>query len=207
MTPFALLLLVAVTPQDGVPGPVRAAVEKALALPGRIEVLGLSERLPAQCRLQRAEVGKPIEGSGRVAVKLLGEQGGRACAGWGWAEVRVLGQVLVTTRAVRAGEPLAAAVTLSEREVRQGRHPLSDATGMIATRTLAAGIVVEGEHVQVATGRPGGNVKVMVRSGDLVIEASGRSVACGRERACAVLASGRQVEGRFAEDRLWVVIP
>jgi hypothetical protein len=207
MTSLALLVLAGLASSHGVPGPVVAAVEQALGLPGRVEVASFDARLPVQCRLQRAEVGKPILGSGRVAVRLTGEQGGHACAGWAWAEVRVLGQVLVTTRALRAGEPVADAVTTSEREVRQGRRPLTDATGMIATRALPAGAIVEGEHAQVATGRPGADVKVMVKSGDLVIEAKGRSVACGRGRACAVLPSGRQVEGRFAGESLWVELP
>jgi len=50
-------------------------------------------------------------------------------------------------------------------------------------------------------------VKVLVRNGALAIETVGRLVACGAGRACAVLASGKHVEGQLADGRLIVEVP
>jgi hypothetical protein len=53
----------------------------------------------------------------------------------------------------------------------------------------------------------GGAVRVVVRSGLVVLEQTGRFVPCGAGRACAVLPSGKHVEGRLEDGRVVVEVP
>jgi hypothetical protein len=46
-----------------------------------------------------------------------------------------------------------------------------------------------------------------MRAGALSVEQSGRAVPCPRGRACAVLPSGRRVEGRLEDGRILVELP
>ena len=48
---------------------------------------------------------------------------------------------------------------------------------------------------------------VIVMSGPLAIEVQGRAISCGAGRTCAVLPSGRHVEGHLEEGRLLVDVP
>ena len=54
---------------------------------------------------------------------------------------------------------------------------------------------------------PGALVAVRIRSGALTVEQSGRAVPCARGLACALLPSGRRVEGRLTDGRLLVELP
>jgi hypothetical protein len=184
--------------------PVRTATAEAAALPGaQADVLALEGALPARCGLTRAELPGPISSSGRVAVHLFGrEAGGRACDGWAWAQVRLRAPVLVTTRPVAEGDLLEGAVAMREREVLPGRPPLSTLPeGAAAARALAAGVAVDEALIRIGA-RPGEAVAVVLRAGALSVEQQGRAVACRRGRVCALLPSGRRVEGVWHEGRI-----
>ena len=56
--------------------------------------------------------------------------------------------VLVTTRAVRAGESLEGAAVDQDREVRPGRQPAANVTGAKAARPLTRGQLVENDHLE-----------------------------------------------------------
>jgi hypothetical protein len=193
-----------------VPAPVADALQAALVVPGgRLSVR--SYRAPGAqggdgCTVSEANVDKPIEGSGRYPVRVTG----RGCSGWAWAEVVVKADVLVTTRPLRPGDSLQSATTQVEREIRAGRQPLT-AAGDIgqarAARPLQRGQRVERSHVEAAGAAAGATVKVVIRAGDLYIAQSGRVVPCGRGRTCAVMPSGKHVEGALVDGQLMVEAP
>ncbi len=193
----------------GVPQPVVAAVAAAVAFPGaRAEVLELTGRLPARCALDRAEAPRPVTTSGQVALHLFGgdETGGR-CESWIWARVRVSAPSLVTTRAVREGAPLEGSVMAVEREIVPGRPPVAELPeGAVADRALAAGAPLD-ETLFRTGARPGQAVAVVLRVGALVVEQRGQAVACRRGRACALLPTGRRVEGAWHDGRIEMETP
>ena len=207
MTRAAILvvLLLAGAARAGVPAPVQAAVDAALAVRGaRAEVLEVRGELPAGCVLSRAEVPRAVQASSQAAVHLVGETAeGRPCDAWAWARVRLVAPVLVTTRAVAPGEAVAAAaVAREDREVLPGRAPLRELPdGAVADRALPPGIAVEMSALRVGP-RPGESVMVVARAGALTVESTARAVPCRRGRACAVLPSGRRVEGAWHGGRI-----
>jgi hypothetical protein len=178
------------------------------------------------------EVSHPIQGSGRAAVKFIAggpsavvggasavaankEKTGvtrqptprAACTGWLWADVRVMGPTPVARRAIRAGEPVApGAVRLEQREIRAGQAPAVLGPDVVADRLIAAGQVIEPSAVRAAGPRNGEALKVVLVSGGLQIEQLGHALACGRAQ-CAVLPSGKHVEGTLVEGRLMVTVP
>jgi hypothetical protein len=187
-----------------------AALTAALALPGaRVQLLAVDPSLPRGCEARAADATAPIAASGRAALRLTGAGAdGSRCDGWAWARFRVLSPGLSLVRDVADGEPLAPdALALAEREVRPGREPVAAVPpGATAARALRSGTVLEPQHVR-AGPRPGEPVTVVVRSGALEIEQHGRAVACARGRVCALLPSGRRVEGLLDGGRLVVESP
>jgi len=115
--------------------------------------------------------------------------------------------VPVARRAIRAGEGLADAVRTEEREIKPGHVPAIVSAASVAERALGAGQMIEAEAVRAPGPRAGEPVKVLVVSGPLVIEQIGRVVACGRGRTCAVLPSGKHLEGTLDNGRLRVELP
>jgi hypothetical protein len=186
-----------------------AALTAALALPGaRVELLGLDGAPPAGCAVESADVPRPVAASGRHAVRLAGATAaGARCDGWRWAEARVLAPALRTTRDLAAGERVDGAAEPVEREVRPGRAPLAALpAGATAARALRAGTILEDLHLRSGP-LPGAAVAVLVRAGALAVEQPGRAVPCGRGRACALLPSGKRVEGVLDGGRLVVELP
>jgi hypothetical protein len=186
------------------PAHVQAAVDSGLAVSGA-RVVPVSYDLPKgrPCDASSATLNRPIDGSGKFAVKLTG----KGCSAWAWLKVDVWAQVPVTTRLVREGERLDDAVTFVERQITAGRAPVSLTPESVASHPLARGQAVMPNDVKRTSGNAGEAVKVLVQSGALAVETSGRLVNCGRDRTCAVLASGKHVEGRLADGRLVVEIP
>jgi flagella basal body P-ring formation protein FlgA len=129
-----------------------------------------------------------------------------ACTGWLWADVRVMGPTPVARRAIRAGEPVSpGAVRLEDREIRAGQAPAVIGADVVADRLIAAGQVIEPSAVRAAGPRNGEALKVVLVSGGLQIEQLGHALACGRAQ-CAVLPSGKHVEGTLVEGRLMVTV-
>jgi flagella basal body P-ring formation protein FlgA len=193
----------------------RAAIEAALTVPAaRVEILGLDHQSadcqPAGVRAgspMKFEVPNPVDGSGRVAVKLSGVRAsGAECPLWLWAQVRIMAEVPVARRSLRAGEPLADAVTFEEREIHPGHSPATISAGCVADRFVGAGQVVESAAVRAPGLRTGEPVKVVLVSGALQAEQDGRAIPCGRGQ-CAVLPSGKHVQGTVVDGRLVVRLP
>jgi hypothetical protein len=198
-----LVLAPAARAATELPPEVQAAVDGSLAVAGaRVVPISYSATLPRNCRPTSAALPRPIDGSGRFAVQLDG--GG--CRAWAWLRVEVWAPVMVTTRAVREGEPLAEAVAAVERPVSAGNPPVALPPGAVAARSLPRGKAVGASDVRGSAGNAG-SIKIVVRSGPLAIETSGRLVACGRGRTCAVLPSGKHVEGQLVDGRLIVEVP
>jgi hypothetical protein len=185
-----------------------AAVESAVAAAAqgvRPEVLDWRPALASGCAARRYEALRQVRASGEVPVRIDGTDArGAACEGWGWARVRAWGPALVTARAVRSGEPLAPAVALGEAEISPGKPPVSTLPdGAVAARDLPAGARLQPGAVRGGP-PPGSPVTVLVRTGAITVARPGRAVPCPPGRACALLPSGRRVEGRL-EDGLVVV--
>lgn len=200
-----VLLVAAPAVAAELPEEVQRAVVGAVTVAGaRVVPLSYRPSLPRGCAVTKASVARPLETSGRVAVKLTGQ----GCTGWAWVRVELWAPVPVTTRAVREGERLAGAFATVEKEIGRGRSPVEVPEGAIAARGLNAGQIIEASHLRAAQAPAAGEtVKVVVHTGTLMVETTGRSVACGRGRACAVLPSGRHVEGRMVDGQLLVEVP
>jgi hypothetical protein len=187
-----------------VPGPVADALQDALSVPSaRLEVVGWKVSGGGRCNPDKASIERPIAGSGRYAVKLEGN----GCGAWGWATVRVTAAVFVTTRTLRAGDALDGAVRSIDQEIRTGRAPAQVNAGSKAARAMSSGQLVEASHVELSGPSAGSPIKVLVRAGSLTIEQHGRAVSCGRGRVCAILPSGKHVEGSFEGGVLLVGVP
>jgi len=211
MNPFftLALLLAAAAPTHSsgratLPTEVNEVLSRALSVPdGRIVPIGWEAHLPAGCLLRQATVSGAITASARLPVKLYGQN----CSGWGWVRFEVWAPAAQTIRPVRAGEPLQPAVVVEPREVRSGHTGIVPQPGAVAARDLPAGIVLEPAHVAGAALASGELVKIVVLRGSLVIETQGRAIACGTGRTCAVLPTGRHVEGHWQEGQLLVELP
>lgn len=204
---FLLILAVAApaaASEVTLPPHVQSAVDGAIAVGGaRVVPVSYAPSGRSTCAATAATIARPIDGSGKFAVKLTGA----GCTAWAWLKVDVWAQVPVTTRLVREGERLDDAVTFVDRQITAGRAPVTLTAESVASRPLARGQAVMPEHVRRTGGNPGETIKILVVSGALAVETQGRVVSCGRDRTCAVLASGKHVEGRLQEGRLLVGAP
>lgn len=188
---------------------VQEAAAAALAVPeATVKILGTTARVPDGCKVASAQLDRPLTSSGSLNVKLHGSTRRRgACDGWARVVVSVTAPVLVTTRIVRTGEALDAATTVEWREIHPGMRPAPTVMGGIAARTLMAGQVIDVNGVRAERTNVGGSVRVSVRAGGLTVEQTGRLVSCGGGRSCAVLPSGKHVEGVMENDKLVVLAP
>jgi hypothetical protein len=195
------LLLAAATPL--------AAVAGALSVPGaRVELHGVRTSSGAGCTAEAWETLRAVEASGAAPLRFSGRTAaGAPCQGYAWGRVQVLAPAAVTTRALREGEPLEGAVGTEERQVLPGRQVLASApAGASAARRLPAGAVLD--EAAIRTGpAPGAPVTVRLRLGALSVDQPGRALPCPRDRACALLPSGRRVEGRYQDGHLLVETP
>jgi hypothetical protein len=194
------------------PALVRQALARALSVDGARIDGAVEERAasrPSACRITEAEAPRAVDGSGRVAVKLIGRKpGGDHCEAWTWVRVRVVAPVAVSTRALHAGDPLSGgAIITEERELRSGHPPAQITPGSVAARAINSGQVLEANQVSAPTARLGETLTVLVVSGALTIEQSGRAVPCERGRTCAILPSGKRVQGDLVDGRLVVESP
>jgi hypothetical protein len=182
------------------PSAVSESLSRALAIPGA-RIVPLSWSAPEGCHIRSASVPRSIEGSGRVAVKYAGKN----CSGWGWVGLEVWSETAVTTRALRAGEAIAAGYSMVEQEVRPGRMPFVPPAGAVAIRSLPAGTALDSRDVSMSSVVAGDPVKIIVAAGTVAIETQGRRVPCARSRACAVLPTGKHVEGHMDDSGRLIV--
>lgn len=190
-------------------GLIEQGVQSAVTLPEATAGVQVSSvRLPSGCKVDEARLDRAVTASGNVTVKLRGKnRHGQACEGWARVDVTLTAPVMVTTRVVRSGEPLDAATTVEFRQIGWGAQPATPAAGVVAARTLLGGQVVDVSSVRQNRASPGQQVRVSVRLGSLQVEQMGRLVSCGAEQTCAVLPSGKRVEGQMEDDRLVVMVP
>jgi hypothetical protein len=198
---FSLILATAAQAEAQLPAEVQSAVDSSVAIAGaRVVVVEYTPSKGRPCDATSATIARPIDGSGKFAVKLSG----KGCTAWAWLTLDVWAAVPVTTRLVREGERLDDAVTFVDRKITSGRAPVTLSAESVASRPLPRGQAVMPNDVKRSSGNAGDTVKILVLSGALAVETQGRIVGCGRDRTCAVLASGKHVEGRLQGGRLVV---
>lgn len=179
------MTFLALTILTSVPAPLVEALQARAPEGTRVEVEAFSA---PPCPSPRYEP-QPLEGSGRVAVRLSG----RGCTTWGWATVRVLSTQAVVTRDVPPGASLDGAVRLEEREWRRGAPSAPALDGAVAARALRSGTWLR--DVDVRFGPPPGTpITVRVVVNTISVEQRGTIVSCGRA-VCATLPSGKRVTG------------
>jgi hypothetical protein len=181
---------------------VQRALSESTAI--RVEVVDARLALPEGCVARHITAVQPVERSGVVGLKASGEGPHGPCQGRGWARVRAFAPVWVVTEARRMGEGLGDAVAREEREVAGPVRPLASIpSGARARVNLSRGTVLEARHLRDGTPAPGEPVKVVVQVGAVRLEQPAVAVRCASE-ACARLANGAHVEGRFADGKLLV---
>jgi hypothetical protein len=185
--------------REFLPSAVSESLSRALAIPGA-RIVPLSWSAPQGCHVRSASVPRSIDGSGRVAVKIAGKN----CSGWGWIRLEVWSETAVTTRALRAGEAVETGYAMVEQEVRSGRMPFVPPAGAVAVRTLPAGTAIDARDVSKSSVVAGDPVKVII-AGTVAIETQGRRIPCVRSRACAVLPTGKHVEGQMDDNGRLIV--
>ena len=204
MVGFLLALLAvpdaAPAAQEILPREVSESLSHALAISGA-RIVPLAWSAPQGCHIRNASVSHPIDGSGRVAVKFAG----RNCSGWGWVRLEVWSETAITTRALRAGEAVETGYARVEQEVRSGRMPFVPPAGAVAVRNLPAGTALDPRDVSNSSVVAGDPVKIIVAAGAVAIATQGRRIPCSPSRACAVLASGKHVEGRMDDSGRLIV--
>ena len=189
--------------QELLPSAVSESLSHKLAIPGA-RIVPLAWSAPEGCHIRSASVPRTIEGSGRVAVKYAGKN----CSGWGWVRLEVWSETAVTTRALHAGEAVETGYAMVEQEVRPGRMPFVPPAGAVAIRSLPAGTALDPRDVSITSVVAGDPVKIIVAAGTVAIETQGRRVPCARSRACAVLSTGKHLEGHMDDGgRLIVEVP
>jgi hypothetical protein len=198
-----LLLAIALSSTPALDDLARAAVEAAFSMPGGHAEMLAVEGAPARCTATSAEVTQRIAASGRFPLRLRGRDAtGQACDGWAWARVRVSGPALVTTRAVADGEKLAGAIETVRREIASSRPWLTELPdGARAARALPPGTPLDPALIRIGPA-PGEAVTVSLQLGALRVDELARAASCRAGRACAVLPSGRRVEGFWHDGRI-----
>jgi hypothetical protein len=190
--------------QGKIPDAVQTALTQSLGVPGA-RLIPLRFLTPRNCEIQNASVVQPILGSGRIPVKYSGKE----CSGFAWAEVQVWADMAVSTRPIAKGQLLAGSIQRTGREVRRGQPPFWPAENAVASRAIPKGALVTERDVHGdGRGSTGSDIKVVVTHGSLAVTTQGRRIPCGGGRMCAVLPSGKRVEGLLDEaDRLIVELP
>ncbi|HEX4386865.1 MAG TPA: hypothetical protein VH083_28115 [Myxococcales bacterium] len=186
-----------------IPPAVAASIRTAAAIPGATVELSNYRAAPASCIAREASVERPYFASGEVMARFTGQDSRGPCKGAALVHATVKAPVWVATRAARPGELIEAAQ--AEREVHG--EPLAQVPpGARAAKAIAAGSIIDADSLQAAAGPTGSQIQVELRDGSLRIATAGRVVPCGRGKSCAVLPSGKHVEGEV-ENGVLVVSP
>jgi len=193
-----------------------ALVEAALNGPSttggagtRIEVLEVRAARTGDCAPSSLEpLTAPVR-SGVMSVTLSGHDSAlHRCTVSAVARVRVFSRVLVTSRAVKAGESLEGAVTALEREQLDGSPRVTaDALpqGAVAARALAANTPLTTGHLREVGPQNGELIRVVVNLLGVRLVQEGHAARCASTGAiCARLPNGRRVEGIWLNGQLEV---
>ena len=194
--------------EDATMAVVEQALTASATIPDARVAISAVERGHGACAatvVARVEVPRPGDGSGRFAVKLIGPPvSGAPCETWSWVRLRLYAKVSVATRAIHSGEGFAGALATEEREIKPGHIPALVVDGATADRPLGAGQMLEADAMKIPGPRAGESVKVVLIAGGMAIEQTGRAVPCARNHTCAVLPSGKHVDGALVDGRLMV---
>lgn len=202
-----LMLLGAATALAEAPPFVADAV--ARTSPGaRATVTEYRPTLPPGCEATSAVALASPDLAGRLMLRLSGTSGGGlVCDGFATARAQLVGPVYVVTKPVARGAPLADAVTLEDRPVHGLPSRVNNlTTGATAAQPLPPGTVLEARHVATQGPKAGDKVTVVLKSGAITLVQEARLAPCIPGRSCAVLPTGRRVEGQLVEGRLVVEV-
>lgn len=195
------ILAAAIIAVTTIPQAVAASVKTAAAVPGATVELSNYRAAPASCVAREARVERPYFASGEVMARFTGEDSKGPCNGAALVHATVRAQVWVAAKAAKTGDAIEA--IKAERELRA--EPLTDLPqGARAARPIAAGSIIDAASLQDAAGPVGGKIGIELRDGALRVATEGRVVPCGRGRSCAVLQSGKHVEGQVQNGILLV---
>jgi hypothetical protein len=184
-----------------IPPAVAASVKTAAAVPGATVELSNYRAAPASCIAREASVERPYFASGEVMARFTGEDSKGPCNGAALVHATVRARVWVAARGAKTGEPIEA--IQAERELRA--EPLAQLPrGARAARAIAAGSIIDAASLQDPAGPVGSKIDIELRDGALRVATEGRVVPCGRGRSCAVLQSGKHVEGQVENGVLLV---
>ena len=197
---------------DAVPGAVADELSRAQPYPSAI-VHGTRYHAPSNCKVESAELTAPLVASGRTSLRVSGlASNGRPCQAYAFVDVKITAEALVATRAIREGDLLAGSMRLMRREIINGETPLTELPqGALASRSLAPGQMIASALVRMPGLNPGSPIRILVRTGALSLEETGRVVRCGElrdpSRACAQVASGARIEGTYRDGAIVVETP
>ena len=195
------ILAAAIIAVTTIPQAVAASVKTAAGVPGATVELSNYRAAPASCVAREARVERPYFASGEVMARFTGEDSKGPCNGAALVHATVRAQVWVAAKAAKTGDAIEA--IKAERELRA--EPLTDLPqGARAARPIAAGSIIDAASLQDAAGPVGGKIGIELRDGALRVATEGRVVPCGRGRSCAVLQSGKHVEGQVQNGILLV---
>jgi hypothetical protein len=196
-----MMLAAATIALTNIPAPVTEAVQKAAAVPGATVTLSAYRAAPASCVATEARVERPYFVSGEVMARFTGTDARGVCNGAAMVHATVRAELWVAAKSARAGEPIEA--IRAEREVRT--EPLLELPqGARAAKAIAAGSIIDANTLQDAAGPSGSHIQIELRDGSLRIATAGRVTPCSRGKSCAVLESGKHVEG-LVQDGVLVV--
>ena len=194
------------------PAVVADELQRAAPFPSA-QVTGSRYRAVSGCKVESAELSAPIVSSGTAALRVSGRgNNGRPCSAYAFVDVHVVTDALISTRPIREGSPLEGAVRMVRREIARGETPITALpVGVVASRSLSAGQLVDPQLFRTPGLTPGSSVRVMLRAGALSLEENGIVARCtdtgGTERACATVASGKRVEGHYENGVILVEAP
>jgi hypothetical protein len=184
-----------------IPQAVASSVKTAAGVPGATVELSNYRAAPATCVAREASVERPYFTSGEVMARFTGEDSKGPCNGAALVHATVRAQVWVAAKAAKTGDPIEA--MKAERELRA--EPLADLPqGARAAKAIAAGSIIDAASLQDAAGPVGSKIGIELRDGALRVATEGRVVPCGRGKSCAVLQSGKHVEGQVQNGILLV---
>jgi hypothetical protein len=194
------------------PAAVADELQRAAPFP-TAQVTGSRYRAVSGCTVESAELSAPIVASGTAALRVSGRgNNGRPCSAYAFVDVHVVTDALISTRPIREGAPLEGAVRMVRREIARGETPITALpVGVVASRSLTTGQLVDPQLFRTPGLTPGTPVRVMLRAGALSLEENGIIARCndssGIEHACATVASGKRVEGHFENGVILVEAP